>query len=138
MDGIGVDAISDLLQTWVGTLSTAEGLVDQGFAIGIEKVEGWKMSADRDLDQLRKAIADLSDWQSPQEGEVKEGLCWSMIGTKTILVLGVIDSCLDAHRSINQADECSRNADKWCVPAVNSASESGMTLGTISGSEHGV
>ena len=138
MDGIGVDAICDLLQSWIGTLSTAERLADQGFAIGIEKVEGWKMSADRDLDQLRKAIANLSDWQSPQEGEVEEGLCWSMIGTKTILVLRVIDSRLDAYRSINQTYECRRNADKWCVPAVNGAGESGMTLGTISGSEHSV
>ena len=138
VDGISIDAIRDLLQSGIGTFSTTEGLADQGFAIGVKKVEGREMSADRDLDQLREAIANLRDWQSPQEGEVKEGLCWSMIGTKTILVLRVIDGCLDAHGSINQTDECSRNADEWCVPAVNSAGKSGMTLGTISASEHGI
>lgn len=137
VDGISVDAIRNLFQSEIGTFSTTEGLADQGLTIGVEKVEGWEMSANGDLDQLREAITDLRDWQSPQEGEVKEGLCWSMIGTKTIFVLRVIDGCLDAHGSINQTDECSRNADEWCVPAIHSAGKSGMTLG-ISASEHGM
>lgn len=75
------------------------------------------MSAGGDLDQLRKTISDLSYWQSAQEGEIEEGVDWSMISSKSILLVAMIDSNLDGGRCINQPDH-----SRWDSNEIGSAS----------------
>lgn len=83
-----------------------------------------KMRAGGDLDQLSETISDLSDRERAKEREVQEGLCWSVVRTETVLVLRVIDCCLDADRGVNQPNECGWDTNERRVPAINGAGES--------------
>lgn len=81
------------------------------------------MRASRDLDQLREAIADLCYWKGAQEGEIEEGVDRCMICSQAVLVVAVIDSNLDRHRGVNQANDSGWYSDEVGVPAVGGTSE---------------
>ncbi len=44
-----------------------------------------------------------------------------MVGTQAVLVVAIVDSDLDRHRSIDQSNDCCWNADEVGISAVGGA-----------------
>lgn len=47
-----------------------------------------------------------------------------MIGTKSILIVAIVDNHFDRHRCVYQTNDSDRNSDEVGVPAVSGTSES--------------
>lgn len=78
------------------------------------------MSAGRDFDQLGESIANLSNRESAQEGEVKERVHGCMIGSQPILVSAIVDSYFDRDRCVNKTNYSRWNANEVRVATVGS------------------
>ena len=123
MNTFSVDLVRSLNDILGSTILASKAGVDQLFAVLIEQVEGVEMRAGRDLDKLGEPITDLRHRQGPQEGEVEEGMHWCMVCTKPVLVVAIVDSNLDRHRSVYQTNDSSRHPDEVGVPAIGGTSE---------------
>ena len=122
LDSIPVDGVCSFLHLRGSTIRATECSCNQILTVSVEKIESMKIRTRRDLDQLSEAVADLRLWQSAKESEIKESLHWCVVGTKTILVVAIVDGNLDRHRGVNQTDDGGRDADVVAVSAVGSAS----------------
>ena len=71
-----IGGVTDLLRC---AICTAETSLNELLAILVQQIESGQVRATRDLDQLRKAITDLSCGKGAQEGEVEEGVDGCMI-----------------------------------------------------------
>lgn len=97
--------------------------VNELLAILVQQVKDLKVCTRRNLDELCKSIPDLSNRQGAEESKVQEGVDRSMVGTKAVLVVAVVDGNLDAHTSINQANDSSRHPNEVGVSSVGRAGE---------------
>ena len=52
---------------------------------------------------------------------------WSMVGSKPILVVAIVDRDLDRNRSVNKANDRGRDANKICVSAIRRACKTEAT-----------
>jgi len=86
------------------------------------------VGAGSDLDQLCKTISDLCSGESAEKGKVQKGVDWSVVCSKSVLVVAVVDSYLDRNRSVDQADDCSWNTNEVSVAAVCSTCETRQTI----------
>ena len=123
VDAGTVDGVSGLLDLFGSTLSTTETGLNELLAVLVEKVKGWLVSTGRDLDKLCESVSDLSLWESSEEAKVEEGVDWSVVSTKAVFVVAVVDGDLDADRGINETDHGGRNADVVRVAAVRGTGE---------------
>ena len=123
-DACTVDLVRGLTNFGGGVISTTETCRNQLFAEFVEQVERRQVSTARNLDQLGKAIADLAFRKCSQELEVQERMDGGVIGSKTVLVVTVVDGNLDTDTSINQTDNSGGNADEVGVPPVGSTGKS--------------
>jgi len=123
VDAGTVDGVSGLLDLFGSTLSTTETGLNELLAVLVEKVKGWLVSTGRDLDKLCESVSDLSHWQSAQEAKVEEGVDWSVVSTKAVFVVAVVDGDLDGHRGVNETNNGGRDTDEVGVPSVRSTSE---------------
>jgi hypothetical protein len=108
---------------WVHIITT-EARGDQFLAVLVEELESWPVAASRDLDQLCEAVSDLCFGESLEEREVEEGVHRSVVSSKSVLVVAVVDSDLDTDASVDQANDCCWNADVVGGPTVSRASKS--------------
>lgn len=111
-------SIKDFLLCSIGTTKSC---LNESFTVLLEEFPDSNVRNRRDLDELSKSISNLSFWQCAEECEVKEGDDGSMIGSKTVLQLAVVDGNLDGDSSINETNDCGRDADEVGVSAVRGA-----------------
>lgn len=116
-----VCSIGDLLGRAIDTTETGR---DELLAKLVKKVKGRKVSAGGNLDQLCKSVTDLTLWESAKEAEIEKRLHWGVVGTKTVLVVAVVDSNLDGDRGINQTNHGGWDSDVVGVAAVGCTSKS--------------
>lgn len=139
MDAVTVDLVCSIANLLRGSLGASETRLDDLLGVLLEQLKGLQMSTGGDFDQLSKAVTDLSLRQSTEKGEVEKGVNWGMVGTKTILVIAVVDANLDGDGGINKTNNRSRNADKVGVPAVCGTSETtGRRTWLVSDSERSI
>lgn len=124
VDTSTVDGISCVCHLLGRTIGTAEASRDELLSILVKQVESIEVGTCRNLDQLRETVADLSLRESAEEGEVKEGANRGVVSTKTVLVVAVVNSDLDGHRSIDQTNHSSGDTDEVGVTAVRCTGES--------------
>ena len=117
------DLISNLLNLRRSIIRSTEASVDELLAVLLKKIIGVFVGTSRDLDQLSKSISDLSNWETAEECEVKEGVRGSVVGSETVLVAAVVDGDLDRDGSVNETNDCGGDADVVCVAAVSSTSK---------------
>lgn len=130
VDTSPVDRIRGLENLLVVTLAT-EASGDELLTVLVQQVESRLVSTGRDFDQLCKTVPDLSLGKSFQEGEVQESVHGSMVSSKTILVVAVVDSNLDTDTSIDQTNDRRGNANVVGVPAVRRTSKSAYLMLTL-------
>lgn len=82
------------------------------------------MSTARDLNQLCESVPDLGLRERPQESEIEECVHGSMVSSKSVLVIAIVDGNLDADACVDQANDSSGNADVVGVPSVGGTCES--------------
>ena len=123
MNALLVDLIRSYANFFRSTISPSKSSVNQLFTIFVQKIEGIQVRACRDFDQLRKAVSDLSGRKGTKEGKVEERVDGRVVGTKTILIVAIVDSNLDRHRCVYQANDSRRHSDEVGVPAVRGTSE---------------
>jgi hypothetical protein len=126
VDASTVDGVSSLADFLVVALTT-EARSNQLLAVLVKKIECGLVSTCRDLDQLGKAVSDLCLGQGLQERKVQEGVDGSVVSTQPVLVVAIVNCNLDTDTGVDEANDSSRNTDEVGVPAVRSASESGVT-----------
>ena len=124
VDARAIDLIRSLANLIGCIITTTELCLDQLFTVLIKEIKCSEVGTTGDLDQLCETVPYLRLRQSSQECEVEEGVHGSMICSKTVLVVAVVHGDLDAHGSIDQSDDSSRDADEVCVPSVRSACKS--------------
>jgi hypothetical protein len=103
---------------------TAETRGDQLLTVLVEKLESWPMATSGDLDQLCKAVSDLCFGESLEEREVEECVHGSVVSSKSVLVVAVVNGDLDTDTSIDQANDSGRNANVVGGPPVSCTSKS--------------
>jgi hypothetical protein len=104
---------------------TTEARRDQLLTVLVEELESWPVTACGDLDQLCKAVSDLCFGECLQEREVQEGVHWSVVCSKSVLVVAVVDGDLDADTGVDQADDGGRDTNVVGGPSVGRTSKSG-------------
>ena len=124
VDTSPVDLVGSILDLLLSTIGVAESGVNELLGVLVKKIACGQVSTAGDLDQLCETVPDLRSGKSTEEAEVKEGVDGSVICTKTVLVVGVVDADLDGDGSVNQANDGCGNADKVGVAAVGSACKS--------------
>ena len=77
-DGIIANLIRNLLEFRIAIWRAAKSCGNEIFTVSIQKIKCWQVSTRTDLDDLCKAIADLSDGQSTKKSEVKECVDWRL------------------------------------------------------------
>ena len=97
--------------------------LDESLTVLLEELPGADVGDGRDLDELCEPIADLTDWEGLEEGEVEEGHDGGMVGTETVLELAVVDANLNGDSSIDEADDGGRDSDEVGVSPVRGACE---------------
>jgi len=60
----------------------------------------------------------LSLGQGLEEVEVKEGVHWSVISTKTIFIVAMVYGDFDTEASVDETNDSCRNADIVCVSSI--------------------
>lgn len=101
VDRFAIDLIRGLYQLSRGAVCPSKSLPNELLAVFVQEIEGIKVGAGGDLDQLGETVSYLRDRQGTEEGEIEEGVDGSVIGTQAILVIAIVDRDLDRHRSIN-------------------------------------
>lgn len=124
VDTSPVDRIGGIGNLLRRAICTAEAGLDELLAVLVQKVEGVKVSASGDLDQLCKSVSDLSLGKRSKESEVEEGVHWCVVGTQAVFVVAVVDSHLDRDRGVDQTNDGSGDTDEVGVSAVRSTSKS--------------
>jgi hypothetical protein len=74
---------------------TTEARCDQLLAVLVKKLKCWPVATCGDLDQLSKAVPDLSLRKCLQEREVEECVHWCVVSTKSVLVVAIVNGDLD-------------------------------------------
>lgn len=128
VDSRPVDLVCSVPNLLRSTVGTAEASADELLAVLVEKVVGGLVCTRGDLDELGKTVSDLCLGQGTKEAEVKEGVHGSVVGTKTVLVITVVDGDLDRDGSIDQTDDSGGDTDVVGVSAVGSAGETTSRL----------
>jgi hypothetical protein len=103
---------------------TTEARSDQLLAVLVEKLESRPVSTSGDLDQLCKAVSDLCFGECLQEREVKECVHRSMVSSKSVLVVAVVDGNLDTDTGVNEANDCGWDTDVVGGPSVGRTGKS--------------
>ena len=124
VDAVAVNLVCGIANLLRGSLSASETRLDDLLGVLLEQLKGLEMGTGGDLDQLSEPVTDLSLWQGAEEGEVEEGMDGGMVGTKTVLVVAVVDANLDGDGGIDETDNRGRDADEVGVPAVSGTRES--------------
>jgi len=124
VDTAAVDLVGSVANLLGSTLTATESGFNELLTVLVEQVEGVEVGTGRDLDQLCETVADLGIGKRAEEGEVKEGVHGSMVGTKTVLVVVVVDTDLDRDGGVNETNNGGGNTDEVGVSAVSSTSES--------------
>jgi hypothetical protein len=119
-----VDLVGSIANLLGSTLTATETGLNELLAVLVEQVEGVEVGTGGDLDQLCETVADLGIGKRAEESEVKEGVHGSVVGTKTVLVVGVVDTNLDRDGSVNETNNGGGDTDEVGVSAVRSTSES--------------
>lgn len=123
VDTSAVDLVGSIANLLGSTITTTEASGDELLTILVQQVEGVEVGTGGDLDQLCETVADLGIGESAEEGKVKEGVHGSVVGTKTVLVVVVVDANLDGDGSINQTNDSGGHTDEVGVSAVSRTSE---------------
>jgi hypothetical protein len=123
VDTSTADLVSDHLNLRRSIIRSTKASVDELLAVLLKEIISLLVSTGGDLNQLSKSVSDLSDGETAEECEVKEGVRRSVVGTETVLVTAVVDSNLDRNGSVNEANDSSGNADVVGVAAVSSTSK---------------
>lgn len=123
VDTSAVDLVGSIANLLGSTITTTEASGDKLLTILVQQVEGVEVGTGGDLDQLCETVADLGIGESAEEGKVKEGVHGSVVGTKTVLVVVVVDANLDGDGSINQTNDSGGHTDEVGVSAVSRTSE---------------
>jgi hypothetical protein len=123
VDTTTVDLVGSIANLLGSTLTTTETGLNELLTVLVEQVEGVEVGTGGDLDQLCETVTDLSIGKTAEEGEVKEGVHGSVVGTKTVLVVIVVDANLDRDGSVNETNDGGGNTDEVGVSAVRSAGE---------------
>lgn len=123
VDTSAVDLVGSIANLLGSTITTTEASGDELLTVLVQQVEGVEVGTGGDLDQLCETVADLSIGESAEEGKVKEGVHGSVVGTKTVLVVVVVDANLDGDGSINQTNDSGGHTDEVGVSAVSRTSE---------------
>ncbi len=121
-------AVADLL-AWLedalATLLEAVAGLDELLAVLDEQVVHALLADSRDLDELRRAVADLPDGERLEERKVEEGVQRGVVRAQAVLELVVVEPDLDRDRGVDQADQGGGDADKVGRPAVGRAGVAG-------------
>lgn len=125
MDASSVDSISSSFDFSRSIVATTKCSVDQLLAEFVEQIERWEVSTARDLDELRETVTDLRHRQGSQEAEIQESVDRCVVSTQTVLIVAIVDSNLDRHRCIDQADNSGRDTD---IVGVASICSTGKTV----------
>ena len=120
---LSVDLIRSIAYFMRGAVGTPKSRLDELLAVFVQKVEGIKVGACRNFDKFCKAIPNLGSRQCTKESEVEKGVHGSMVCTKAILVIAIIDGNLDRHRGVYQTNDSGRHSDEIGVPAICGTSE---------------
>lgn len=123
VDTAAVDLVSSLANLLGGTLTATETGLNELLTVLVEQVKGGEVGTGGDLDQLCETVADLGIGKRAEEGEVEEGVHGSVVGTQTVLVVGVVDTNLDRDGSVDKTNNGGGNTDEVGVSAVRSTSE---------------
>ena len=123
VDTSAVDLVGSIANLLGSTITTTEASGDELLTVLVQQVEGVEVGTGGDLDQLCETVADLGIGESAEEGKVKEGVHGSVVGTKTVLVVVVVDANLDGDGSINQTNDSGGHTDEVGVSAVSRTSE---------------
>jgi len=123
VDTSAVDLVGSIANLLGSTITTTEASGDELLTVLVQQVEGVEVGTGGDLDQLCKTVANLGIGESAEEGKVKEGVHGSVVGTKTVLVVVVVDANLDGDGSINQTNDSGGHTDEVGVSAVSRTSE---------------
>ena len=124
VDTSAVDLVGSIANLLGSTITTTEASGDELLTVLVQQVEGVEVGTGGDLDQLCETVADLGIGERAEEGEVKEGVHGSVVGTKTVLVVVVVDTNLDRDGSVNETNDGGGNTDEVGVSAVGSTCES--------------
>lgn len=124
VDTSAVDLVGSIANLLGSTITTTEASGDELLTVLVQQVEGVEVGTGGDLDQLCETVADLGIGESAEECKVKEGVHGSVVGTKTVLVVVVVDANLDGDGSINQTNDSGGHTDEVGVSAVSRTSES--------------
>ena len=79
--------MADLLSGSDDTLTSlfvTETSLDELLSVLDEEVVDSSVTDRSDLDELCETVSDLTDWESLEEGEVEEGVCWGVVGTESM------------------------------------------------------
>lgn len=128
VDTSPVDLVGCFLDLLLSTIGVTESGLDELLGILVEKVECGQVSTAGDLDQLCETVPDLRSGKCAEETKVEEGVLGCVVGTKTVLVVAVVDTDLDGDGGVNQANDGGGNADEVGVAAVGSTGKSGSWL----------
>lgn len=123
VDARAANLVSSLPYILGGSLEAPKGGADEVLAVLVEQVKGVAVSARRNLDELREAIADLGNGEGAEESKVKEGVRRSVVSAEAVLVLAVVDGHLDGDGGINQTYNGGGNTDVVCVAPVGGTRE---------------
>ena len=123
VDAFTVDLVSRRTYFLGRSIGPPKAGVNQLLTVLVQQVEGIEMRAGRNLDKFSETVTNLSDGQSAQEGEIKEGMHRCMVCTQTVFVVAIVDSYLDRHRRVNQTNDSRWDPDIIGVPTIGSTSE---------------
>lgn len=126
VDARAIDLIRSLADLTRLVIDAAEFCGDQPFTELVEKVEGPKMCASGDLDQLCESVSYLTLWQGLQECEVEESVHGRVVRSETVLVVAIVDGDLNADACIDQTNDGRGNPDEVGISSVRCASKAAM------------
>jgi len=124
LNSISADLISSLLKllsTNTGSVAAVSS-VDKVLTVLNEQTPGVLVSAVKNLDQLGGSVSGLANGEGLEEVKVEESVHGSVVSTKTVLELLVVDADLDRDGSVNEGNEGSANSNVVGASSVRSTS----------------
>jgi len=123
VDSVATELVCSLLDLSRSTVLAAETGGDELGTVLLQKLKGLQVCTSGDLDELCETISDLRLGKCAEEGEVEESLDRSVVGTKTVLVVTVVNGDLDRDRGVNETNDGGGDTNVVRVSAVGSAGE---------------